>query len=54
MGAEVVLTDPKPLGEGDAMYVQHIQQKKSQIIGLKLYWDGLNHYMSTNNVKLLL
>ena len=37
---KVVSTDPKTVGEGDAICVQHIQLKESQIIGLKQYRDG--------------
>ena len=40
--AEGVSTDPKPVGEGDSIYVQHTQTEESQIIGLKLYGDGQN------------
>ena len=36
----VVLTDPKPVGEGDAIHVHHVQMKKSWIIGLEPYGDG--------------
>ena len=31
MGAEVVLTDPKPVGKGDAIRVQHIQRRKTEL-----------------------
>ena len=27
-GAKVVSTDPKPVGEGDAIHVQHIQNEE--------------------------
>ena len=53
-GAEAVSTGPKPVGEGDAICVQHIQTEKSQIIGTKTVWGWVNLYMSTNNVKLLI
>ena len=38
-GIEVVSTDPKPVGEGDAICVHH-KLKKSKIIGLKPYRYG--------------
>ena len=40
MGAEVVLTDPKPVGEGDAICVQHIQTEEKLNYWTKLHGDG--------------
>ena len=37
---EVVLTDPEPKGEDNAIHVQCLQTMQSQNIGLKPYGDG--------------
>ena len=52
-GTEVVLTDRKPVGKLIQSVCSMYKLKKSQIIRLKLYGDGENIYISTNNVKLL-
>ena len=38
MGAEFVLTDPKPVGEGDAVSVQHIQTEEKPNYWTKTVW----------------
>ena len=52
--AEDVFTDPKPVGEGDAIHVQTIQIEEKQIIGLNPYEVWWNLYMDTSNMKLAL
>ena len=37
--AEVVSTDPKPVGEGDAIYVQHIQTKEKPNYWTQTVWE---------------
>ena len=40
IGAKVVLTDPKPVGKGDAICVQHIQTEEKPNYWTKTVWDG--------------
>ena len=51
---KVVSTDMKPVDEGDAIYVQHIQTEEKPNYWTKLYGDGQKLYMNANNVKFLL
>ena len=39
--AEVVSTDPKPMGEGDAIHVQHIQMEEKLNYWTKTVWGWI-------------
>ena len=51
-GTEIVLTDPKPVDEGNAIHIQCVQFKEKLNYWFKPYGDGKNLYMGPNNVKL--
>ena len=37
-GAEIVLTDPKPMAEGDVICVQHVQTEEKPNYWIKTVW----------------
>ena len=49
---EMVPTDPKTEGKGDAIHVQSVQKKLSQMIRSKPNVNGSNPYFGTKNILL--
>ena len=39
IGTEIVSTDPKPVGEGDAICVQHVQTEEKPYYWVKTIWE---------------
>ena len=49
--AGIVLTDPKPVGEGDTICVQHVEVEGKPNYWPQFIWSWVNAYMSISNMK---